>query len=130
MVKENSNEMHGHEDAGTPDSSDQPESKVAFLLIKIQHQLSRLERQMESIVSMMQERRYGGSASHDKPFRKKPFVGASRASGRFDSRRIEKRNEKPGEKDADQKFYSRFSKQNGRSGPGKKPFQRKPQKRR
>jgi hypothetical protein len=128
MAKEISEAMNGHDDERRSDPSNQSGGNATALLVKIQRQLSHLERKMDNMISLLQERNSRGNSSLERSFHKKPPSRASQVPGRFDSRKFQKRNEKSGEEDAGLKFYSRFTKQNGQSGHRKRTFQRKPQK--
>ena len=130
-MKENQTDVDRHYDAGHHDRSNQSGGNHASILANIQRQLFHLEKKMDSILGMLQEKQYRGSSPGDKPYRKNPALNASRKSGRFDNPRGGKRDEKSGGKDSGEKFYSRFSRPDGRSGhgSGNKPFRRKPQKR-
>ena len=120
--------MISHDEARHADSSNQSSRNATSLLLTMQTRLSRLERKMDDILGILQERHYRGNPSVERSFHKKPLLN-SRASGRFDNRKFEKRNEKSGEEGMGLKFYSRFTKQNGNSRHGKKTFPLKPQKR-
>jgi hypothetical protein len=109
--------------------SNQSDRNPSPLLIKIEQRLFHLERKMDSIISMLQEIQNSGNPQAEKPFKQKSLLRTSPASSRSGSRKIEKRNERSREKKPDQKFYSRFSKQSETSGPRKKTFRSKPQKR-
>ena len=113
-------------DHSSYDLPEQSGSDVASLLLKMQRQLVFLEKKIDSLIYQLQEGQPRGSSS-DKPFRKKPFSRTASPAGH--SRRYENKEwkEKPGKKDSDQGFYSRFSKTEGNrgSGPRKKPFHHK-----
>ena len=129
MVKEISDAMNTHDDESHSDSSNQSGGNLTALLVRIQRQLSHLERKMDNMISILQERHPRGNSSVERPYYKKPPSRAFQAPGRFDNRKFQKRDEKSGEDGSDQKFYSRFTKQNGPSGHRKRTFPRKPQKR-
>ena len=127
-MKKHTTEINRNNDQRHPDMSNQSDNNASSLLIKIEHRLFHLERKVDSIISMLQEKQNSDNSQAEKPFKKKSLLRISKTSGRSNNRRPEKRNEGSGKNDPGETFYSRFAKPYKRSGPNSrnKPFHRKP----
>ena len=104
-----------------PDNSDRGNRSGGdpiFLLTKIQRQLLHLEKKVDSLINMLQEKGSGGNLSADKPYRKHVPLKTSRAPRQSGSHRNERGKKKSGNKGSGQIFYSKFSKTTGRPGQG------------
>lgn len=126
-MKKHPTETNKHSAQGHAEKPTRSDSDAASLLLRIEHRLFHLERKIESIISMMQGKQFAGISAADKPFRKKFQSKRSPASDHPNSRRVEKRSERPGGKDTAKPFYSKFSKsKHSGFGSGSKPYHRKP----
>jgi hypothetical protein len=131
ILKRETTLMSRHIEHDSPGIGNQSGGDETSMLIKIQRQLLHIEKKVDSLINMLQEKEYRGNLSAGKPYRKNALLKTSRAPGRSGRHRNEKGKEKSGDKGPDQGFYSKFIKTNGHpgQGSGSKPFNHKRQKR-
>ena len=123
--------MSKHVDPDNSDRGNRSGGDPIFLLTKIHRQLLYLEKKVDRLINMLQEKGSGGNLSAGKLHQKNVLLKTSRTSGRSGIHGNEKGKEKSGNNGSDQVFYSKFNKTTGRFGQGlrKKPFHRKSPKR-
>lgn len=113
-MKEHSTDTQRHRDRKRYQMPDKSGNEVAMLLTKIQQQLYHLERRVDSIIDMLQEKHHAQRSPDEKHFRKKTHPSTTRSSGRLDSAGSGKQKRKYGEKGPRKPFYSRFADQDKR----------------
>jgi len=103
------------------------DSDAASLLTQIERRLFHLERKVDRLIDMLQDRQNYENFPEDKPYRKNPHLKTSRESEHLSGRRKGKQRERTGDKAPAQPFYSKFRKSNGRSRSDlkTKPFHKK-----
>jgi len=105
------------------DMPDQSDMDAASQLTKMQRQLLYLERKIDSLIDLLQEKQPRGNSPAGKPFRKRPFSKGPSSSGYVRRHDSKEQREASEERGSDQAFYSKFRKTGGRpgSGPRKRP---------
>ncbi len=131
MIMKGTTQMSKHVDPDNSDRGNRSSGDPIFLLTKIQRQLLHLEKKVDSLINMLQEKGSGGNLSARKPHRKNVLLKTSQTSGRSGTHGNEKGKEKSGNNGSDQVFYSKFSKTTRLPGQGlrSKPLHHKSKKR-